>query len=129
MAAGNWESAVFQGWLYQMILSELLGVPVTLESGKANAKINVYDPSNPLQYGVAYSWEAIQTAYQRKGDCTGLSKTHPIPPRDETPTPSDDDDEEEYQACAHVMLELWHGRFEAVNRSFVRGEIEQPVPR
>ena len=33
IAPGNWESSIFQAYITQIVLSEILGVPATLESG------------------------------------------------------------------------------------------------
>jgi hypothetical protein len=45
IATGNWDSATMLGWLTQIILSELLGVPTTIESGsrESESSRDLYD--------------------------------------------------------------------------------------
>ena len=43
IATGNWDSATMLGWLAQILLSEILGVPSTIESGMYGSSRDFYD--------------------------------------------------------------------------------------
>ncbi|CAB9513658.1 unknown protein (Partial), partial [Seminavis robusta] len=66
--AQNWESSYIMTWLLQILLSEMLDVPTTVETGTPNAKLNFYDASSPLDYGISNDWNAFTTA-NRVVDC------------------------------------------------------------
>jgi hypothetical protein len=42
ISSQNWESAFFQTWILQVILSEILGVPTTVETGLPDVKVCSY---------------------------------------------------------------------------------------
>ena len=66
----NWESAFVVSWIMQIIYSELLGVPATMESGAAEANINFYDGKNRMEYGTGNDASPIQNAHKAEGgDC------------------------------------------------------------
>ena len=44
IGTGNWDSATLMGWLTQIILSEVLGVPSSIESGAFGSSRDFYDP-------------------------------------------------------------------------------------
>ena len=98
----NWDSAVFVSWMQQILLGELLDVPTTLESGVYDAKINFYDPSNAYDLGVAYEWEALETA-KNVLDCRLVDKGNAP-------------DGSTYKACGHVMSEVWANRMRKVEQ-------------
>ena len=52
----NWEAPMLTSWILQIMLSEFLGVPTTLESGKpeSEASIDFYDPLLRFSYGETY---------------------------------------------------------------------------
>jgi hypothetical protein len=106
----NWESAFFSAWLMQILLTEVLRVPTTIESGTADAKVNFYSPTNDLGYGVANDWSAIETANAApNGDCTrkGESKDDDDDAQ-QTQSPNATQEEGDgYQSCGHVITELW----------------------
>jgi hypothetical protein len=41
IASQNWESAFFETWILQVVLSEILGVPTSVESGLPDVKVRV----------------------------------------------------------------------------------------
>lgn len=90
IAAGNWESSFAGAWIMQILLSELLGVPTTIETGEPNMDADFYDRDMSLDYGVGYPFDAIEKAAE-VGDCRILPKA---------------DTTEDYQMCAHVMPEV-----------------------
>lgn len=89
--AQNWESSFFESWILQIVLSEMLDVPVTLETGAPGFSDDFYHPSSALDYNVASAdYDELVTA-ARVGDCRNI-KT---------------DDPKRYQRCAHFVTEVW----------------------
>ncbi len=86
----NWESVFFECWILQVILSELLDVPTTIETGVYEARLNLYDPDSPFQYGNNENMVALAMAKQLDGDCLRASRK-----------------EGSYQGCAHFSPEIW----------------------
>ncbi len=76
----NWETVFFETWLLQIILSELLDVPTTVETGTRDAALNFYDPDAPFEYGTAGNdVSALVTAAQVK-DCRTVANSDPYVP-------------------------------------------------
>jgi hypothetical protein len=92
----NWESAVIASWIMQIIYSEMLGIPSTLETGMADKNLNFYERTSRLEYGGAMdNYEMYQNAYDAPGgDCT-------------TYKTSNDNEAEDYISCAHATMEFW----------------------
>ena len=89
----NWESITFEAWILQIILSELLDVPTTIEAGSYEGSLNFYHPDAPMEYGTPGSNDALQLAYDI-GDCRKANKAI-----------------DNYQACTHIDPERWTGMF------------------
>jgi hypothetical protein len=87
--SGNWESITFNAWLMQILLSEILQVPTTLESGLPNISVNLYEESGAFEYGSYDPVTAFENAFQYK-DCRLASRS-----------------EANYETCAHVQSEFW----------------------
>mmetsp|Transcript_34240 Transcript_34240/g.102525 ORF Transcript_34240/g.102525 Transcript_34240/m.102525 type:complete len:928 (-) Transcript_34240:190-2973(-) len=103
----DWESSMVMAWIMQILYSELLGVPSTIESGVANKNANFYDESNRMEYGSSYDASAIENALNAKGgDCTMYKNGV---------------DEQEYAPCAHLVMEIW---FDGYDRSVESGAAE-----
>lgn len=86
----NWESGFVMAWMLQIVYSELLGVPSTIESGTGDANINFYDAMNRMEYGTGNDVDVIENAYNAEGgDCSVYR------------------DREEYMPCANVVVEVW----------------------
>ena len=81
----------------QILLTEVLDVPATIETGEAGKTLNFYDPTNELDYVTGYDFEALARGNEL-GDCTRLNQ----------------DDSKEYQSCAHVIPEVWQGQKKTV---------------
>lgn len=114
--AQNWESSFFATWALQILLSEVLGVPATVETGSPDATLDFYDSANAFQYGAAKDFESLRRARDAPvvGDCRTV-------PRMGGP------DGTSYQSCSHVISEMWHGQLEDVRRDLLReGVIEPP---
>jgi hypothetical protein len=88
----NWESITFEAWILQIILSEMLDVPTTIEAGSYEGLLNFYHPDAPMVYGTTTgSIDALQLAYDL-GDCRNAKKVI-----------------DNYQPCAHIDPEQWNG--------------------
>lgn len=48
LGAGNWDSATAVTWLLQIVLTELLGVPTTVESGTYDTSRDFYDAAGRI---------------------------------------------------------------------------------
>ncbi|KAL3911704.1 MAG: hypothetical protein SGILL_007177, partial [Bacillariaceae sp.] len=74
-------------WVMQIVLSELVRVPVSIESSGPDLNLNFYDPGLSFDYGGAsYDYDALQ----RGKDFIDCRKTN--------------------ETCAHVMPEVWNGQ-------------------
>ena len=82
IAPGNWESTLFNAYILQILLSELLGVPATLETGddvlvdedtgqaRPGRLMSFYDPANGFPYpSQAYQFDSLEVANAHGGDC------------------------------------------------------------
>jgi hypothetical protein len=92
--AYNWESIVYEAWLLQILLSEILQVPTTIEAGRGEtASLNFYNTNAEYEYGVHTTYESLKKAYSIEGgDCT-LVDTRNNP----------------NITCSHVIPEIWKG--------------------
>jgi hypothetical protein len=105
---GNWESITFNAWLMQILLSEILQVPTTIESALPNITANFYEQSGAFDYGDYDPHAAFDNALQYK-DCRLASHT-----------------EENYESCAHVQPEFWGSEWSFVMENLGKGIIEPP---
>jgi hypothetical protein len=85
----NWDSVAFEAWMLQIILSEVLDVPTTIEAGSVDGSLNYYHPDAPMEFGTTNSNAALTVAYNL-GDCRHANKGV-----------------DNYQACAHIDPERW----------------------
>jgi len=108
----NWESGFFQSWVIQIILSEILGIPVTLESGTATDISDFYDATSALGYGKSYDFEALRRGNEVK-DCRIIAQENK-------------NKNAEYQSCAHVITEVWNGHEPATEELWNDGVIDRP---
>ncbi|CAB9514541.1 Receptor-type guanylate cyclase gcy [Seminavis robusta] len=100
MAGQNWESNIISAWLLQIILSELLEVPTTIEVGVAGdhggpggSQLDFHNPDADYAYGGGdFRYGELVTAARVK-DCGTLDRQ----------ASSDD-----YQACFHLAPEVWY---------------------
>ena len=70
ISPGNWESAIFYSWMKQILLSEFLGVPVTIETSGAGPS-SFYDIDNALSYNeVPYNFDALEEANKFNCNCS-----------------------------------------------------------
>ncbi|GKY94774.1 hypothetical protein MPSEU_000442600 [Mayamaea pseudoterrestris] len=94
--SNDWESAIFETWILQIVLSELLNVPTTTESGVYGAKNDFYNAQSSIQFGDSDFLPAMTTAASIT-DCREARK-----------------DPQNYTPCAHVVSEVWHASEAAV---------------
>lgn len=111
IAPSNWEGAIVAGWIYQILLTEMLEVPATMENGSKeknlNGKGSFYDrynafvfPSGGYESGIHETlWESVKL----QGDCT---KTE--------------------EPCAHILPDVWDSGVD--KEKHVDGRILPPVP-
>eukprot|EP00581_Thalassiosira_minuscula_P019956 CAMPEP_0183713740 /NCGR_PEP_ID=MMETSP0737-20130205/8494_1 /TAXON_ID=385413 /ORGANISM="Thalassiosira miniscula, Strain CCMP1093" /LENGTH=971 /DNA_ID=CAMNT_0025942567 /DNA_START=126 /DNA_END=3041 /DNA_ORIENTATION=+ len=91
----NWESAFVMSWIMQLIYSELLGVPSSIESGEANKTVDFYDEFNRMDYGTANDPAVIQNAHNAEGgDCATYKKM--------------ENSGQGFFPCAHMTMEIWN---------------------
>ena len=89
VGTGNWESSTAVGWVTQIILSEILGVPTTVEAGGWKYSRDFYDPTSRLDNEESVRPDDVARA-ARVPDCRALV-----------------DSERGYQPCAHFLPETW----------------------
>ena len=100
IAVQDWASSLILAWIYQILLSELLDIPVTLEFGLDKEKMGAtkgssvgdfYDPSAEFIYGQnSYPFEYLKKASSMMANnevCTSTSNEN----------------------CAHILPEIWGG--------------------
>lgn len=98
IAPANWESAMFYGWVNQIILSEILDVPTSIETHTGGGALNFYDKQNSFAYPKkAAPLDALYKANE-VGDCRNTD-----------------------EPCAHFITEVWQSKRE-VNDSAVERE-------
>jgi hypothetical protein len=88
--SANWESVILEDWVLQVLLSELLDVPTSIEPGLPGARINLYDSQRNIVYGDSGDRSSIHFA-SVYGDCRLASK-------------------KPYESCAHVVTEVWDSK-------------------
>ena len=74
----------------QIILSEILDVPTTIETGTPDAKISLYDTDNRFDYGNSLDLDSLVNCTNLGGDCSKASR-----------------EPENYATCAHIVPEVW----------------------
>lgn len=85
----NWDMAIAFAWIYQILLSEVLGVPTTLEfgEGKRDGVLSFYERDAQYKYpSASYPMDQLETAHLVNGDC------------EKTTAP-----------CSHIMPDVWDG--------------------
>eukprot|EP00529_Nitzschia_sp_RCC80_P003529 CAMPEP_0113508744 /NCGR_PEP_ID=MMETSP0014_2-20120614/37187_1 /TAXON_ID=2857 /ORGANISM="Nitzschia sp." /LENGTH=1130 /DNA_ID=CAMNT_0000404491 /DNA_START=363 /DNA_END=3755 /DNA_ORIENTATION=+ /assembly_acc=CAM_ASM_000159 len=117
----NWESVFFEAWILQILLSEILHVPTSVETGERDKHVNLYHPESAMDYGTSNEFHMLDIPVDpdahgtRAGDCRLYQSQNDA-----------DDDDDEYKPCAHVVPEVW------IDKSFFReltaqGVMETPL--
>mmetsp|Transcript_43906 Transcript_43906/g.105932 ORF Transcript_43906/g.105932 Transcript_43906/m.105932 type:complete len:1160 (-) Transcript_43906:45-3524(-) len=108
----DWEVALFFSWIYQIVLSEVLNVPVRVGLGRTSANLTTkgsLETSNfysletilPSMDGPSYPWHAIRKANEMGGDCS---------------LTQDD--------CIHVIPDVWMGQRSNYEQEYEDGQID-----
>jgi len=109
----DWEGPMITAWIMQIILSEVLGVPTTLETSMpdSEASMNFYDGDMRFSYSNdTYDYDSIRTAKEH-GGCHAFTK---------------DRQEKEgwYRSCADIMPEAWNGQNSNIEGYVKEGTLE-----
>ena len=104
----NWESVFFVTWVLQILLSELLDVPTSVETGTPDARIGFYDSDAPFDYGTSLDLESLSRAAELV-DCRLANR-----------------DPAAYDYCAHFVPETWAANEAGVVERVRNGVIEVP---
>mmetsp|Transcript_448 Transcript_448/g.1080 ORF Transcript_448/g.1080 Transcript_448/m.1080 type:complete len:372 (-) Transcript_448:1286-2401(-) len=107
----NWESVFFEAWIMQILLSEILDVPVSIETGSADAKVDFYDIHTSFDYGTGNDFIAVETAENVK-DCRVVKNRS--------------GKAEDYVPCSHVIPEVWAGGQRESLRSLQDEQVIEP---
>lgn len=100
---------MFEAWILQIVLSEVLHVPTTIETGTPDATVNFYDPLDRFQYGTSHDTLSLEIAQELHLDCTK---------RDTSNT--------SYQSCAQFVPEDWDARNAKTQSMLQMGIIDPP---
>ena len=100
MHTQNWEASIFEVWILQIVLSEVLNVPTTLETGTPTVHLNFYDPLSRFDYGKSSDYKSLVTSSQVI-DCRDVLQPHSLT-------------EENYVSCAHTVTEVWDADEDAI---------------
>ena len=103
----NWESVIFESWILQILLSELLDVPTTIETGTADTHINFYDSLSRFEYGTNEALEALSNGISFGGDCSRAKRPKPYLLDHTVVVDGDDETTPEYEMCANFVSEVW----------------------
>ena len=114
----NWESVFFESWLLQIVLSELLHVPTSIETGLSSVNVDFYNKDNRFEYGLGDDWSCLITGSQ-VGDCRNLSTN--VTNSNKTNNITADDS---HQSCCHFVPENWNGFTEELIYHETIGTIE-----
>jgi len=107
----NWDAVAYETWILQIVLSEILGVPTSVELGRpwAMSRLDFYDRDSRFDYGINQDWDCL-IASSDVGDCRDI-KT---------------DKEEDYASCCHFVPEIWVSE-QSVYRGLERDGTIEPV--
>jgi len=110
----NWETAYFEVFLLQIILSELLDVPVTIEPGVPDLQVSMYDPLNRFDfpsYAESSKEDAVLNAQKYNQDCTLRGMTP-----------------ENYEPCVHYFPEEWNAELDWIEDLVEEDVLDVPAP-
>jgi hypothetical protein len=117
----NWVSASIETWIVQILLSELLQVAVTTESGDPSAYTSFYHPDSRLDFASTSDNFIAIKALQKASDVhdcrTVAIEMNPSIQRTNS---------SEYVPCAHAALEVWNTELSYTQDAIYKGDIEPP---
>ena len=89
IAPSNWESAVLLSWVYQILLTEVLEVPATMEHGDGiRGKGSFYDRDNAFVFPASAFEKIIHTTLWKSDELDG-------------------DCSKSIEPCAHILPDVW----------------------
>ena len=115
ITSGGWESSFFNAWLLQILLSEMLGVPTTLEPGTYPTRINFYDTDGAVEYGRNKNIDSFANAFKYT-DC----RLRTYDGNDDTTN------EDNYEPCSNLVPEFWSAQGSWAAASIADGSMEIP---
>jgi hypothetical protein len=101
IATSDWESTVVHSWIYQIILSEILDVPTTINFGSdvKDSEGSFYDRKNRFVIAEkSYPFEYLKEAFRLQEEEGIQCDSHSDKP------------------CAHLMTEIWDGALNSVEQ-------------
>jgi hypothetical protein len=105
---------LFETWILQILMSEVLQVPTSVETSVPNHTLNFYDMESRIQYGVSDDFECLTRSFE-VGDCRRVKNNN-------------DQSNNEYQSCCHFIPELWYLDSDVLDPLMDKGTIEWPLP-
>lgn len=122
----NWQSVFFESWLLQILLTELLDIPTTIETGYAAVdKMNFYSPDPPpegFQIAPSMTMEMIVEGASY-GDCAKANALN----RQIIRNGDDNSEHNNYQVCFNVVPEVWTADLVWIQDLVHRGIAEPPL--
>jgi hypothetical protein len=111
----GWESSLFTAWIYQILLTEVAGVPTTvgLQTGKETSQASFYSLGNSINYGTATDESGNASIYPYNE----LGRSNRIANSDCSLTK---------EPCANALIEVWAPQDE-YRPYIVRGTVEPPL--
>ncbi|CAB9514096.1 Gamma-aminobutyric acid (GABA) B receptor [Seminavis robusta] len=110
ISVANWDSPVILTWLIQIILSEILGVPASVETGRPHhlEHRGLYDPMvSPVTTAASSGLDYTNTTSSHTDVLVVASDLLQNQGTADCRVVNDDDKTDEYTACAHVIPEYW----------------------
>mmetsp|Transcript_15612 Transcript_15612/g.17999 ORF Transcript_15612/g.17999 Transcript_15612/m.17999 type:complete len:230 (+) Transcript_15612:400-1089(+) len=96
-------------WIFQILFSEILEVPVSIELGEPGTNADVYNVNSTWDRGAGTNIAAIRTSHEVGGNCTLFTKAG-MPERrrilDGLEFPPDPE-----KGCANMLGEIWKNNF------------------
>jgi hypothetical protein len=102
--AEDWESIVYEAWILQVVLSELLNVPTTIETGSVDGSLNFYHPDAPFQYGSTVLDTTFDAALHQAYAVQDCRRRRFLQQQQQH-----SNNNEDYIPCAHILPERWKG--------------------
>lgn len=118
ISSQNWESSFYITWILQVVLSEILDVPTSVETGLAGVVVDFYDRDGRTEYGIINDEEALRRGVQ-VGDCRPIVRAQ----RYDGPG---DNKSDKYESCSHFIPEVWDAEELKVDDFVRQGLIETP---
>ena len=108
----DWESVLIETWVLQLILSEIMDVPTTVETGFVDSEVNFYDIEGRYDYAYQTQLDIFHSTYREAmenghllGDCRLANKG--------------EGGDGEYQQCAHMVPEICASEEPAVVQEYL----------